>query len=165
MTRTWTVRLLALLLSVAGVTAAGAAPAKRTVIHGIPGLPEPVDVLVNGDFAFSFDFNESEGPIPLPPGTYDFAVQLQGETVLSADDVPLEGGRVYTAIAHLTYTGDEPGIKLSLFENQKYFERPGMPRVSVRHTADAPAVDIDLFHNGRLLLMALNLANPADGDP
>jgi hypothetical protein len=33
-----------------------------TVIHGISGLPQPVDVYANGNKLFSFDFNEVPGP-------------------------------------------------------------------------------------------------------
>ncbi len=118
--------------------------AMLTAIHAIPGLPVPVDVYVNGDYLLSFDFNESAGPLALPRGDYDIEIKLQGTTVLSRTVSP-EPGSDYTIIAHLTFIdGDSNGIALSLFENNTAPLRNGRTRITVRHTADAPAVDLDL---------------------
>jgi hypothetical protein len=138
------------LLAVAAVAAmafagsASAGPATLTVIHGIPGLPAPVTVAVNGADAFSFGFKQSQGPLSLPAGAYSFEVKLQGAVVLAAD-VTLEEDKNYTAIAHLTSNGGAPaGIKLSLFENNVTDAGSYRSRLTVRHTADAPAVDVDV---------------------
>ncbi len=122
----------------------GVEDAMLTAIHAIPGLPVPVDVYVNGDYLLSFDFNESAGPLALPRGDYDIEIKLNGSTVLSRTVSP-EPGKDYTIIAHLTYVdGSSNGIALSLFENNIEPLRNGRTRVTVRHTADAPAVDLDL---------------------
>lgn len=116
-----------------------------TVIHGIPGLPMPVDVFVNGGFAFSFDFNESVGPLPLEAGDYLLEVKLDGAVVLDAE-VTLEEGMNYTVIAHETFIdGVDSGIKLSLFDNNTSPLEHDKIRLTVRHTADAPAVDAALL--------------------
>jgi len=121
-----------------------ATEAMLTAIHGIPGLPAPVDVYVNDDYLLSFDFNESAGPLALPSGDYDIEIRLQGTTVLSRTVSP-EPGKDYTIIAHLTYVdGESNGIALSLFENNVEPLRQGRTRITVRHTADAPSVDLDL---------------------
>ena len=118
--------------------------AMLTAIHAIPGLPVPVDVYVNGDYLLSFDFNESAGPLALPRGDYDIEIRLNGTTVLSRSVSP-EAGKDYTIIAHLTFIdGESNGIALSLFENNNAPLRSGRTRITVRHTADAPAVDLDL---------------------
>lgn len=125
-------------------TTDGASEAMLTAIHGIPGLPVPVDVFVNGDYLLSFDFNESAGPLALAEGDYDIEIRLQGTTVLSRTVSP-ELGKNYTIIAHLTYIdGSSNGIALSLFENNIEPLRNGRTRITVRHTADAPTVDLDL---------------------
>jgi hypothetical protein len=118
--------------------------AMLTAIHAIPGLPAPVDVYVNGSYLLSFDFNESAGPLPLPRGDYDIEIKLQGTTVLSRTVSPMPG-KNYTIMAHLTFVdGESNGIALSLFQNNVEPLRNGRTRITVRHTADAPAVDLDL---------------------
>jgi len=115
-----------------------------TVIHGIPGLPEPVDVYANGEYLFSFDFEEHVGPVSLQEGMYNFEVKLLDSPVLAAE-VMLEADKSYSVIAHLTYIdGETSGIKLSLFENEISTSGYSMSRVTLRHTADAPAVDVRL---------------------
>jgi hypothetical protein len=114
--------------------------ATLSVIHGIPGLPLPVDVSVNGAYAFSFDFTDSVGPIDVDAGEYSLAVSLDGVDVLTAT-VGLEPNANYTAIAHLEEKG---GIALSIFENDDSRLSPFESRVEVRHLAAAPAVNVEL---------------------
>lgn len=139
-----------------------------TVIHGVPGLPEMVDIYADGNYLFSFDFMDSEGPLPLPEGMYFLEVKLQGETVLSADAM-LEAGKNYTAIAHLTYIdGEDAGLKLSLFENNVQVIDSRRSRLDIRHTADAPAVDIELLRDadsGKFFARRLSVANNDAGMP
>jgi hypothetical protein len=53
-------------------------------IHGINGkalgLPMalPVDVYVNGAYAFTFEFKDAVGPLTLPAGEYTITVNLAG---------------------------------------------------------------------------------------
>jgi hypothetical protein len=146
-----------------------------TAIHGIPGLPQPVDVFVNGVYQFSFDFNESVDNIPLPPDDYLIEVKLDGTTVLSGT-ASLESGKNYTAIAHLTLNdggsglkdSEDPGIKLSFFENNISDLKCWTYRLTLRHTADAPEVDIALrrgYWGCWFFAKAMGLSNNDSGDP
>ena len=116
-----------------------------TVIHGIPDLPARVDVFVEGSKLFDFDFGDQEGPLVLPASDYFIQVRLHGATVL-AKMVTIEAGRDYTAIAHRLPNAS--GIALSLFENDTRLFRRGST-LAVRHTADAPQVNIDLLATRR----------------
>jgi hypothetical protein len=127
-------------LAATPVAQASDAPGKLTVIHGISGLPAPVDVYANGSFLFSFDFGQAEGPLELTPGNYNLEVKLQGAVVLTAT-AKVKSGMDYTAVAHFVYTGGDPGIKLSVFDNTITPICSNQSRLTVRHTADAPAVD------------------------
>ena len=113
---------------------------KLTVIHGISGLPEAVSVYANGGFLFSFDFEDVQGPLSLPAGSYDLEVKLGTNVVLSGT-ANVEDGKNYTVVAHFTNTGSEPGIKLSVFENTTTPICDKQSRLTVRHLANAPAVD------------------------
>lgn len=128
-----------LTISLAG-TAAAQSPATLTAIHGIPGLPQPVDVYVNNDYLFSFDFAEDFGPAELPAGQYDIKVNLGAVTVLGAS-VDLAEGENYTLIAHLDGIGSPT---LTPFVNDDSVLRSSDARLTVRHTAEAPTVDVKL---------------------
>jgi len=154
---------LALVTLLSFTASARTATGDLFVIHGIPNLPEPVDVYANGGYLFSFDYNQSAGPLSLDPDTYFIEVKLQGNTVLSAT-AEVEAGGNYTAIAHLTppAPGGSPGLKLSLFANNTSAIGPYQTRLTVRHTANAPGVDA-LFSRGYVgtfpVAKALNLTN------
>jgi hypothetical protein len=68
-------------------------------IHGINGKPLglpkelPVDVYVNGGYAFTFEFKDAVGPLTLPAGEYTITVNLAGtETqVMSLGPVNIPG--------------------------------------------------------------------------
>lgn len=138
-----------------------------SVIHAIPGLSEPVEVFANGTSLFTFDYKDVAGPLELDPGAYNLEVKLAGATVLSAS-ATVEAGRNYTAIAHLTHVaGGDAGIALSLFDNSAMGTGPGRTRLTVRHVADAPAVDIELYRGGgkRLIAAVENVSNADDGTP
>jgi len=130
--------------------------AKVTVIHGIPGLPAPVDVYANGNKLFSFDFNQSRGPLSLPPATYNLEVRLNGNPVLTAP-ANVQAGKDYTVIAHPKVGS---GIALAIFENDIATIPLDKSRVSVRHLADAPAVDVKLAQGGQNVATIPNLSNP-----
>ncbi|MHC4513054.1 MAG: DUF4397 domain-containing protein [Planctomycetota bacterium] len=109
-----------------------------SVLHGIPGLPKPVDVFANGGKLFSFDYGEFKGPLALDPATYKLEVKLDGKTVLSAN-AKVEAGKNYTVIAHLK---EKSGIALAVFLNDTSSLSRYKSRLQVRHLADAPAVDV-----------------------
>lgn len=139
-------------ISVLGVGTAGAASkAKLNVVHGIPGVD--VNVCVNGSEAIP-DFNPGEvvTGVALDAGTYDLKIVAGADNcgdaaILSANDVELMGGKDYTAVAHL----DEGGAPtLALFKNNVKALPKATARLTVRHTAAAPEVDV--WANGSVLL-------------
>lgn len=124
--------------SLLAASSLAAQDAKLTVIHGIPNLPEAVEVFANGNKLFSFRYGQKKGPLSLKPGTYNIEVKLQGKTVLSASP-KVDAGVSYTAIANLKATS---GIQLSLYGNDLKAAASGKARIAVRHNAMAPAVDV-----------------------
>ena len=126
-----------------------------TVIHGITGedvggSPElPVDVHVEGLGCVlrDFQFGEVSPRLDVPPGSYDIEVRLSdgdcgGPVAVSAPDVPFEAGENATVIAHLSAEGAPTASK---FVNDVSGARLFEGRLSLHHTAAAPAVDIDVF--------------------
>jgi hypothetical protein len=116
------------------------------VIHGIPDLPAEVDVYANGGYVATFDFGESLGPLNLPAGDYYLEAKLLDLPVLTASATIMDGGD-YTAVAHLTEMG---GYKLSLYENDNSAIRDTRTRLTVRHNAEAPTVDLRLSRSKNL---------------
>jgi len=112
------------------------------VVHGIPG--QPVDVYVNGKKTLdTFAPATVAGPLTLPAGTYDVALTKPGDPVGSAilEDkaVAVPGGKNLSLVAHLDAAG-KPA--LTAFVNDTSMIKAGMTRLVVRHTAQAPAVDV-----------------------
>ncbi|HSK27740.1 MAG TPA: DUF4397 domain-containing protein [Jiangellales bacterium] len=135
----------------AGLLAAGALAvpaqaqdsAQLSVLHGVPGLT--VDVYVNGERTLD-DFTPGSlaGPLSLPAGTYSVAITAADADDASAPaigpvDLPLEAGRNYTAVAHLDAAGEATA---ALFTNDTTQTAAGEGRLTVRHVAAAPAVDV-----------------------
>ena len=124
-----------------GTASAGSAKATLNVVHGIPGLD--VDVCVDGTKAIT-DFNPGEvvAGVKLPAGTYHLGVVAAGTScsaeVLAAD-ATVAGGRNYTVVANLNASGT-PNLKIFTNDVSKVDE--GMVRLQVRHTAEAPAVNV-----------------------
>ena len=143
-------RLVTAGLAGIALIAAGAAPAmadnhtaKLSVLHGVPDLV--VDVYVNGDLTLDdFEPGDLAGPLDLPAGTYSVAITAadaadDSAPVLGPIDLPLEAGMNYTAVAHLDAAGEATA---SFFTNDISNTAAGEGRLTVRHTAAAPAVDI-----------------------
>ncbi len=113
------------------------------MVHGIPGLT--VDVCVNGAKAITdFEPGDVVSGVRLPGGEYRLKVTPAGEpcsaAVLSAV-ADLAGGRNrnYTVVANL----DDHGTpNLALFRNNTRKTEAGEAALVVRHTADAPAVNV-----------------------
>ena len=137
--------------SLLGIGTANAADASLNVVHGIPGVD--VNVCVNGAEAIS-EFNPGEvvTGVALAGGAYDFKIVAAGAgcgagAILEATGVVLEGGKDHTAIAHLMEDGTPA---LDVFRNNVKPLDKGVARLTVRHTAAAPAVDV--WANGSVLL-------------
>ena len=161
---------IAILFLAVGSAAFAEHSAVLTYIHGIPGLPEPLEVYANGSYLFSFDYNESEESLDTRADTYFIEIKLRGQTLLSRE-VELEEGKNYTAIAHLAFYdhGDSafkpdvrPSIKLTVFENNVTPLRNWATRLTLRHTAEAPAVDVAVrrgMEGTKFFAKALGLSN------
>ena len=129
------------LLAAAPSQAAGTSDV--SVLHGVPGLT--VDVYANGDKLLT-DFKPGDlaGPVKLAEGTYDLAVFPAGEgpsgtPAIKADDVAVPAGANITIVAHLDADGTPV---LTPFVNDMSKVAAGKARITVRHTAAAPAVDV-----------------------
>ena len=133
------------LVALGAVAPANAAegPAKLSVLHGVPGLT--VDVYVNDALTLDdFEPGDLAGPLELPAGTYSVAITTSDAADASTPaigpvDLPLEAGKDYTAVAHLTEAGDPTA---TLFPNDISQAAAGEGRLTVRHVAAAPAVDV-----------------------
>lgn len=128
-----------------GASPAGAATttASLSVLHGVPGLT--VDVWVNGERTLDdFAPGDLAGPLDLAPGTYTVAITAADATDASSPaigpvDLTLAAGTSYTAVAHLDAAGTPTA---TLFTNDTSATAAGQGRLTVRHTAAAPAVDV-----------------------
>jgi hypothetical protein len=140
------------LAGVAGLTlaltpvSAQAAPGDATVsvLHAVPGLT--VDVYANGDELIpDFKPGTLTDPLTLPAGSYDLQVFADGddpasdEPAIEANDVEVPAGANATVVAHLDADGNP---KLTPYVNDTSQTAPGEARLTVRHTAAAPAVDV-----------------------
>ncbi|PRY65469.1 uncharacterized protein DUF4397 [Glaciihabitans tibetensis] len=133
------------LVALAGVAPAQAAEgdAQLSVFHGVPGLT--VDVYVNNALTLdNFAPGSLAGPLELAPGTYSVAITAADAADASAPaigpvDLPLEAGVNYTAVAHLNEAGSPTA---TLFTNDTSTVAAGEGRLTVRHVAAAPAVDV-----------------------
>ncbi len=117
--------------------------ADLSVLHAIPGVT--VDVYVNGALTLD-DFTPGTlaGPLDLPAGTYQVAITASDAAddsapILGPAAVTLEAGKSYTAVAHLNEAGTPT---LTPFVNDISATAAGQGRLTVRHVAAAPAVDI-----------------------
>lgn len=147
-----TARRSAALAGAAGLVALGAfAPATAategnaalSVLHGVPDTP--VDVWVNDELTLDdFQPGDLAGPLDLAPGTYSVAITAPDATdtsspVIGPVDLPLEADGNYTAVAHLDAAGEPTA---TLFTNDTSPTAAGEGRLTVRHVAAAPAVDV-----------------------
>ncbi|GAA1991761.1 DUF4397 domain-containing protein [Microbacterium pumilum] len=128
---------------IAPAQAISSTTADLSVLHGIPDTP--VDVYVNGDLTLDdFQPGDLAGPLDLPAGDYAVALTApdaadDSAPVLGPVTITLEAGKSYTATANL----DEAGAPaLNLFTNDIAPTNAGEGRLTVRHVAAAPAVDI-----------------------
>lgn len=133
------------LIGLAGPTTAATADAANVAIfHGVPGLD--VDVYANGNKLLD---NFAPGTLvedqSIPAGTYDLqvfpadAADNSGTPAIEASGVQVPAGADATIVAHLSAEG---APTLTLFANDTSSVPAGQSRVTVRHTAAAPPVDV-----------------------
>jgi hypothetical protein len=132
-----------------------------SVLHGIPegAGADVVDVYANGNLLID-DFTPGTlETMMVPAGSYDLAVYADGTTpddsdpVLAADGVEVPGGVNATVTANLDAEG---APALNVFVNDIATIAAGEGRLTVRHIAAAPAVDV--LADGAVLFA--NLTNP-----
>lgn len=167
--RIFIVALLLLALP-AGAAFAQSSDGTVTVLHGIPGDGGfPVDIYVNGDYSAPFipglTFAEFAGPVTLPAADYSIEIYGAGADPASTDPalgplvVTLPAGANATIEAHLDASGAPTA---SVFVNDISEIDAGNTRLTVRHTAAAPTVDV--LANDGVLFAALSNPNEASGD-
>ncbi|WP_405064868.1 DUF4397 domain-containing protein [Kribbella sp. NBC_01510] len=163
-------------LAAAGLLAAGlpaavaaSAQAKPTatatvsVLHAVPG--PTVDVYANGKALLTnFKPGTLTDPVKLPEGTYDLKVTAagagaNGAAVIQANDVKVPGGANITVVAHLSAAGKPV---LTPYVNDVSKLSAGQARLTVRHDAAAPAVD--LRAGGKPVFKSLTNPNEAKAD-
>jgi hypothetical protein len=127
----------------AALGVAGAASAASvTVVHGVPDLT--VDVYVNGELTLpGFEPGTITDPLELPAGDYEIEIRAAGEP---ADSDPAVAGSASVAddttasiVAHLDEAGSPT---LTVYVDDVSTITAGEARLTVRHTAAAPAVDV-----------------------
>lgn len=153
--------LLGLAVAASGAPALAAEAgdtASLSVLHGVPDLP--VDVYVNGELTLDdFQPGELAGPLDVPAGTQELAITAadaadDSEPVLGPIPVDLEAGGDYTAVAHLDAEGQPTATP---FMNDTSQLEAGEGRLTVRHIAAAPAVDV--WGNGEVVVPGLENPN------
>lgn len=148
---------IAAAIALAGPAQAAEGDAQLSVLHGVPGLT--VDVWVNGDRTLD-DFTPGSlaGPLALPAGAYELAITASdaadaSAAVIGPVSVTLAANGNYTAVANLDAAGNPTA---NLFTNDVSQIEAGKGKLTVRHTAAAPAVDV--LAGGTPVIT--NLANP-----
>ncbi len=149
--------LSVVLLVVLAATSSSAQDSARIhLIHGIPDTD--VDVEAGGaNVIEGFSFGSTEDLSALAGTTLEgLRVKLAGTDTVAIDagDVALPASGNFTVIAHLDADGNPA---LAVFENDTSILAAGQGRLTVRHAAAAPAVDVKA--NG-----AVAFANVSNGE-
>ena len=146
---------LAALAGTVGLIAPAASPAQATttatpttatvtIVHGIPAANGfPVDIYANGGKILSSIPFGWVITFKVPAGSYDLAIRGAGAAASSpavlSGTVPFAAGTHTSVVANLTADG-KPTV--SVFSNDLTPTAAGSGRVTVRHVAAAPAVDV-----------------------
>ncbi|TLM88033.1 DUF4397 domain-containing protein [Pseudarthrobacter sp. NamE5] len=147
---------IAAAIALAGPAQAAEGDAQLSVLHGVPGT---VDVWVNGDRTLDdFAPGTLAGPLALPAGAYELAITASdaadaSAAVIGPVSVTLAANGNYTAVANLDAAGNPTA---NLFTNDVSQIEAGKGKLTVRHTAAAPAVDV--LAGGSAVVS--NLVNP-----
>ncbi|GAA1991388.1 DUF4397 domain-containing protein [Terrabacter lapilli] len=130
-------------LAAAALPANAASDATVSILHAVPGAK--VDVYVNGKALLTnFKPGTLTDPQMLPAGTYDLKVTAagagpSGKAIMQANGVKVPAGANITVVAHLDASGTP---ELTPYVNDTSMVPAGQARVTVRHDAAAPAVDV-----------------------
>lgn len=154
---------LALVLSASAVEAAS----RVFVIHGIPGVPvdiyaSPAGSPIPATPTIPGFLPKQIVDVPAGPATFDIRIFVQGANPQTAQPVIAVLGAVIpdnvelSVIAHLDGQGTPTA---TIYRNDNATPAPGLARVSVRHTAQAPAVQLTAGGVPKLAL-----TNPYFGD-
>ena len=142
----------------AALPAQAADDATVSVLHGVPG--PTVDVYANGKpLLTNFAPGTLTDPVKLPAGSYDLKATAAGAgaggaAVIEAKGVNVPAGANITVVANLSATGTP---ELTPFVNDVSAVPAGQARLTVRHTAAAPAVDVRA--NGQVVFAGLTNPN------
>ena len=151
----------ALLMAVLAVPASAQEEARIHLIHGIPDTA--VDVVAGGEVVFGdFQFGDTQDLSELAGETLvGLQVLLAGTDTVAIDagDTPLPASGNFSIIAHLNAEGVPT---LGVFENDTSTIDAGEGRLIVRHTAQAPAVDVKA--NGAVAFADLTNPNSVQAD-
>ncbi|HEY6743667.1 MAG TPA: DUF4397 domain-containing protein [Lapillicoccus sp.] len=124
-------------------SAQAAGTAMVSILHAVPNTP--VDVCANGKALLpNFQPGTLTDPQSLPAGSYDLKLTAAGSGcdaagVLEAKGVNVPAGANITVVAHLSDSGSP---KLTPYVNDVSAVPAGKARLTVRHDAAAPAVDV-----------------------
>ncbi|WP_426574632.1 DUF4397 domain-containing protein [Aquihabitans sp. McL0605] len=144
-----------------GAAPKASAPSKVYVIHGLPldDKGTKVDVYAGaaggavgdaGLLADDFTFKHVAGPVSLAPASYTVYIaaptadddgKLSASEVIFSKTLDVPSGKNLSAIASFDGSG-KPTI--NVFNNSTTKAPAGGGRVSIRHAANAPAVNVDL---------------------
>lgn len=168
--------------AVAGVVSAGASAdataADVFAVHGVPGddlgldPALPVDIAVNGECVVpGLPFGEVAGPLALDPGLYTVEIFLADDAsedcagpLAITDTFSLGITDTAAVVAHLDVNRDATVTKFTISDQPV---GDGDARVSVYHTAAAPAVDVRLkdAHTGKRVGAITDLTNGGQSFP
>ena len=135
------------LFGLAPAASAAAGDATVSVLHAIPAGAgaDRVDVYAGDQLLLDNLTPGTLETLRVPGGTYDLAVFADGDSpgsgtpVLEAADTQVPAGANATVTANLTEGGDPA---LNVFVNDTAKTAAGEGRLTVRHVAAAPAVDV-----------------------
>jgi hypothetical protein len=148
---------------IAAPAAAQDATGTVTVVHGVPGAT--VDVYVNGDLTLEdFEPTTITDPLTLPAGDYEVEIYAADADPAAGDPI-ISGSTSLPADANASLVAhpDADGNPvLGVFVNNTAPLEAGQARLSVRHTAAAPAVDVRA--DGEVLAAGVTNGQGADFD-
>ncbi len=134
-----------------------------SVFHGVPGVT--VDVYANGKpLLTNFKPGTLTDPVALPAATYDLKVVAagagaKGKAIVEASGVKVPAKANITVVAHLT-ADSKPALTPYVNDTTKI--APGQARLTVRHDAAAPPVDVRA--NGKVAFNQLTNPGEAKAD-
>jgi Domain of unknown function (DUF4397) len=135
---------------------ADAGLASITLVHGVPDLL--VDVYVNGGAPIEDVSFTTDATVPGEKGKNTVAIRAANAPANSAPLLTrsfyLRRNQSKTVVAHLSSSGSP---KLTVYSNDQSPLTAGAARLTVRHTAEAPAVDVVVNNTS---IVVADLTNP-----